>query len=291
MVTYYIVSLKNSHSHDGFSALGHEIHLSRWVLLDMLNKKYIDTCVDVVVTNHEDRRFLYTKLFDHVITSDELDARKNPNDTIIELWPFMVGLPEEVNERYVKEIENKCSYPIRKLLFGTFIKDYNHLVNRIDYPEIQPISNKFFVVHLRMLYKVCHHLDVEKNIAEFYQIVTSICTKYPEHDIVVFTVSTGLELEKFKNKIKIINKLDVYASYMNHTNCEAVISPISGGGELAQYCHHNLIHLYPSDYTGGGVDFTHYLSNDRYHKLWQVRKTTDAILNHHPSLSECLEKL
>lgn len=131
------------------------------------------------------------------------------------------------------------------------------------------------------------NLKLDKNKSEFHQIVTFLSTKYPQHDIIVFTIYTGFDQE-LRNKIKIIDKLGMYASYMNHSNCQGVISPISGGGELTQYCHHKAIHLYPSDYPSW-YDITANLSNNRFHKFWFLHKTTDAVLYQHSSLKECLE--
>ena len=62
MTKYLVISKPDGEFHTGFCALGHEIHLGRYILLDMLHNNYIDDSF-IVVTYNLDRAFLYSKIF------------------------------------------------------------------------------------------------------------------------------------------------------------------------------------------------------------------------------------
>ena len=66
----FIIVSKLRGKHDSFNALGHEIHITRFILLDLLQKNKI-TNDSVIVTVYKDRKFLYENLFQHVIDWDE----------------------------------------------------------------------------------------------------------------------------------------------------------------------------------------------------------------------------
>ena len=59
---YIIVSKQNiENTHHALNALGHEIHISRFIICDMLNKQIINNN-DIIVTVSEDRFFLYKNI-------------------------------------------------------------------------------------------------------------------------------------------------------------------------------------------------------------------------------------
>jgi molybdopterin converting factor small subunit len=64
----YIILSKYSELHTYFNALGHEIHIARYILLNMLNNNYISknnnyiSKNDTIVTLNNERLFLYNIL-------------------------------------------------------------------------------------------------------------------------------------------------------------------------------------------------------------------------------------
>ena len=66
----YIILSKDDNVHTGFSALGHEIHLARFILCDMLHTNFINKD-DTIVTYSSDRFFLYNNFFINVISYNE----------------------------------------------------------------------------------------------------------------------------------------------------------------------------------------------------------------------------
>lgn len=285
MGRYFVVS-QHTQQHSAYSALGHEIHLARWIVMDMLHKNYINPFEDVIVTNHDDRKFIYTKIFSHVLSWNEFNIENLKGDrVIISIWPFVVSTPSELSESDFMVFEQKCSYPIRSLFYGPFSRDYDQLLSMIDYPPVESPPREFFIVHLRMFNKPAN-LQVELNLRNFYQILSFLSIQYPENDVIVFTVYKG-DLELGDN-VRLIDQLDAYASFMNHDKCMAVISPISGGGEFAQYCHRKHIHIYPSDYT---YTLTGTIPPGRFHSDWWSRCTTGASVHHYSRLEDCLGNL
>ena len=89
--------------------LGHEIHRSRIILLDLLCKNYIN-CTDYVVTSH-DRKFLYDKIFINVIENHEYDEMDKTNFTIIDLRPYaeLEKIPELLSINYNLRHNNYCT--------------------------------------------------------------------------------------------------------------------------------------------------------------------------------------
>jgi hypothetical protein len=141
---YIIVSKKEEKYHSGFSALGHEIHLSRYILCDMLNKNFI-TKNDTIVTLNIDRKFLYSNLFENIISCDEFINDTNEKK-IIQLWPFSVSITQELSNFYIDEFKKNTDYPIEDILFNNKMENNNHLLKNIDYEKIEDnLINKNFI--------------------------------------------------------------------------------------------------------------------------------------------------
>jgi hypothetical protein len=295
---YIVVSKIENENHSGFCALGHEIHLGRFILLDMLDKNYINTN-DVIVTSNIDRFFLYSKIFKNIISYDEYSRNGNiKEENKILVWPFVVSIPTELSDFYIKNFESKIKYPIRNILYNNFTRDYDELLKMIDFPLIEDynlVKNKFIVIHLRTLLLKSNN-NINQNLIDLYKIIYKINITYPDFDIVIFTCNDSNELLKLQEntKIKIINKLDLYASVMNHENCECVITELSGGGEFSQFCCNTTIHMYGNSYNNIGT-FSKKLStlqNGKFlHDDWNKHGTTDALLNYYNNIDAMLENI
>jgi hypothetical protein len=281
--------------HTGFSALGHEIHLGRLILLDMLHNNYIDEN-DVIVT-FQDRFFLYSKLFKLIITHEQYFEKYTKNEQQLQIWPFMVSSLKEINHYYIKDFESKINYPIRQKLYERFERNFDDIISKIDYPIIPDAlipSKNFVVIHLRTFNK---NLKSNNNFVTNYEvllrIIAKIKDKYPHFDTYVFSSQT-VTLDLDIPDIKIINELNVYAALMNHDYCEAVISELSGGGEFSQYCHNKKIYLYGGSYSIDSCVFNQVSSNQNenlLHSNWNCHGTTNASLEWFNSANDLLEKL
>lgn len=282
--------------HTGFTALGHEIHLGRLILLDMLHNNYIDEN-DVIVTC-EDRFLLYKKIFKHVITPNQYLKNDfiNTNDVIVlQIWPFVVSKASELNDYYIKDFESKINYPIRQKLYERFERNFDVLISKIDFPIIPDTflpNKKFVIIHLRSLTTLKNNNNFDINYVILLRIVSKIKNKYPHLDIYVFC-SQNITLDI--PNIKVINKLDIYAALMHHDYCKAVISELSGGGEFAQYCHNNKIYLYGNSYANlptNVIDNISLIQNEQLiHTNWNMHGITNASLRWYLSVNELLEDL
>jgi hypothetical protein len=79
---------------------------------------------------------------------------------------------------------------------------------------------------------------------------------------------------------------------MKNENCLCVISELSGGGEISQYCHNNKIFLYGNSY---GINNKEskliFNENTNLHDNWNEHGTTDATLYKFSDYKIMLEKI
>jgi len=219
---FVVLSITEPIHHTGYSALGHEIHLTRFILLDMLNKGYINNEITLVTCNI-DRKFLYTKIFNNIISYDNFVNMEINNNNVINLWPFTMPLLHEIDVKYINEFKNKSEYPIEDILYNTNLNYLNNLIDKIEFQSIN------------------------ENI--------------------------------YKNNLFYINSLHEYCSLINNNKCIAVISELSGGGEISQYCHNNLIYHYQNSYSPTFIEME--LSNYKYlnlHNDWNFHNCSTARL-------------
>jgi hypothetical protein len=161
-----------------------------------------------------------------------------------------------------------------KILIQTEL--YKSLIKQIKYINLENVDNEYIVIHDRQT------SYSSSNINETINIVNNILQIFPNLNIIIFTVLNNFPISS--EKITIIHRIDEYASYMNHCNCKAVISPFSGGGQLSQFCHN--LHIYY--YCNGAYDFyndyklnTEYIYNianeqNNIYNYFDLKKTTDA---------------
>ena len=208
-----IISTKES------SCLGHEIHVSRCVIIDMLMQKYINEN-DIIVVLNNDRKFLYEQLFKTVLNYNEV-CLLNLNDyNIIDLSIF-----SHTAARTIEIKDFKYSDPYYNESFKNNLLKLNFCETNYD----AEYSGDFVVIHQRYGFS--------------YKYIKILCdkiiNKYGKINIVIFNHDArNAEIKKFYNDINIIftTNLQLYASYLNHNKCKLLISPWSGGGQLSQYC-------------------------------------------------------
>lgn len=253
-----IMSMK-SPNHCELNALGHEIHISRYILLDMLEKKYI-TKNNTIITLFEDRKFLYTNLFANVITYTEFLSEKKGTGPILNICQLSYT-PHLTNEK-ILQFEKIVNYPIRNYIPADIFEAYNitlptsdnlnpemninDLLNNINYIPIDnllPVNSNFIIIHHRIINinQPCHVIN-DDNKLHLEKIIDKLKNKY--NTIFIFCINKRENIQDGDLNIIYINKLDVFASLMYHANCDMVISEWSGGGQLSHYCHNKKVCYY-----------------------------------------------
>jgi len=261
METFVILSKKVSvHHHTGENALGHELHLSRYILYDMLQKNVIDNNVNIV-TISKDRFFLYSNIFTKLHEWNDYIKKKtiNNNIKVIDLTQYSSGL----NLKHMYDNFERTS---------KFV-DYINNINIINLNENEKyksiIENNFIVVHYRFRMvnsdtKVTHN----GNTQNLLKIIDKI-RKHTNNYIVIFC--SKLPDEKVQKDLEsksivVIDDLQYYASFLSNKKCKLLISEWSGGGQLSQYCFDGKIIYY----------FDYYPSNDYELNFDSYQKTANV---------------
>ena len=219
--------------------LGHEIHMSRILLIDMLIQNKISTQDTIVTLN--DRIFLYKNIFHSCITYQEYKKMNIQEYNIINLI-YITGtiFPVQAN--------NILNFYGHKTLDKFYTPITKQLLNNIDYCNIDMFDNKDYII-------IHHRYDCDINI--LFKILSKINETRVNIHIVIF--NNNLEDLKKQTTIKqytnlfFIDNLQVYASYLNHPKCKLLISEFSGGGQLSHYCYDGIVMYYFYTYN----DYSH----------------------------------
>lgn len=235
-------------------ALGDEIHMHRNVLLSLLEQNLISN--DVVIYCLLDRKFLYSKIFKNIFCYEEAgdleaikafcDIKFKKNFLIVknfdvcfsiwEIWRKNGGFHNTLECNV--EITRPNVFGYRKINYfnnNTLSPKFRELVKNIEYlDDIPKFKNQKYIVY--------HHRVKNDNLWDADDEMLHTMLKYAEkYNLVIFT---RMKLEINKPNIYITSNLQEYATYINHTNCLAVISIWSGGGQLASYCSTSKVFMY-----------------------------------------------
>jgi hypothetical protein len=217
--------------------LGHEIHMSRFVLFDMLVQNVV-SINDIIVTL-KDRLFLYTKIFPNCIDDITFMNMDKTNYNIINL-SLITGSDIHVNRDSIYETYN------HKVLDKFYSPEFKLLLNNIDFCEINYDNNynkDYIVIHHR------YHCNIDFLI----QIIEKLNEKN-DVNIIIFNNNNSFlekELQKYNNLI-FIDNLQLYASFLNSYKskykCKLFISEWSGGGQLSHYTYDGKVMYYFNHY-------------------------------------------
>lgn len=223
------------------NTIGHEIHMTRPILLFLLANGLI-TEDDIIVTKSNERFFLYSNIFKNIIEYKDL-----PFDVeSIDLTTMNTLFEEKHNFNMILDVEKKYNILTKLRDNSVVIKTdkFNSLIANIHYCNIDhQFSNKpYIVIHHR---HVTYNNMTSDDLSIIQAFIHIIISNFPDLNIVVFSsVSINFNHPSVHN----INDISVYASFMNNEKCIAIISQFSGGGQLAQYCHHKNIIFYNNTY-------------------------------------------
>lgn len=284
--TYIIVSKMNN-GHDCFSALGHEIHLTRFILYDLLQKNKIDIN-SVIVTLSEDRFFLYRNIFKNLLSYNNFIHNKTlTKKNIIDLSFYSPWNTKDTKIDFFNKVNYSFEHFEKSEKFISYINDI----------EYSTLDNYDFIHNIYFLLCVRFQIDsdkLHKLINKLHKIYDKMNSndKPSECNIVIY----GISIPQISiPNIHIINNLQTYASFLNNNNCKVVISEWSGGGQLSQYCNNNNIIYYFDNYPSNDYEIhsTNYENEaNNYNNIfncWDFKSTTNCKRLYYKSLNHFLE--
>jgi hypothetical protein len=220
------------------NTIGHEIHITRPILLFLLSKNLITT-LDTIVTRNKERFFLYSSIFKNVIEYNEFNEDKQEYYYLTDLNTMCEGLDQDL-----LKIEKRFNILLDVRHGNVKIRNsfYDNLVLKINYYTIFE-EKPFIVVHNRHVNYEGYY-NMENNVSMTKQIVNTIL----KLNIKVYIFTNVIEKFENNENVVTINDVHTYATLMNHNKCLAVISEYSGAGQLSQYCHNKEIYYYKNNY-------------------------------------------
>lgn len=263
--------------------LGHEIHVGRSIVVDMLCKNALSPQEgDCVMTGLSDRKFLYESLFDisHVFDFSMLPGIQlpiTPPKTASEYFNIPSSLFKEMDIFKDFQIINLSQYalPPTYCTFETSdeMKEVGYSVPDFYWTE------KY--LQLAKDFNFSAHNDILKVVPDSIPIYIMIHHRYSasSDNLIKLLISLPLDLPKIiftsniselKNRLRglpnlfFTDDLKVYASLLKDERCKLLISEWSGAGQVGQYT------LGPQ----GGIWFyyDHYpdiFNFTRTHKIWE----------------------
>ncbi len=248
--------------------LGHEIHVSRCIVVDMVCKNNLSLEFgDSIVTSTKDRKFLYEDIFGtkNVFTQGEVTEQIAGEYFILDLRLFAMP-PTHCNFASTGQML-EIGYEIPKQ-YST--ENFKKICGQIKYLDRNTL-----------------HQMLPQNLGEFCIIhhrggssgktLSAIVDSLPRNFIkIIFTAS----IEKIKNELQgtqnvfCVENLQIYASLLNDNRCKLLISEWSGGGQLAQYVMNQTGQIWY--YFDSYPDVYNYTEN---HMIWHENSMTGSYLS------------
>jgi hypothetical protein len=208
---------------NAFINLGHELFFTRKIVLNLLSNKLITNHEYVIVTANDDRKFLYNKIFNNVLTFNEFIMKKVSHDDVFNLCPYLSTMLHST-----VDCLKKLGLVEQSLTSNQIFKNYNtekmkslccdmNFVDLNNTPFENVIKSVFFIIHIKTETK---YLDYIYKIIDTFGI-----------NSVIFT-----QLNNIPDKYLKTSSLQVYASLLNNSNCVFLLTEWSGGGQLSQFC-------------------------------------------------------
>ena len=279
---FYIILSKTCNCHCGKNALGHEIHVSRFILFDLFQRNLIDSN-SIIVNLYSDRFFLYDKYFKEIITYNEYKKTKNPNIEEIDLTQYSNFKKGQI------DVFKKLNYRYEQFEKTDFIMNCLHNINFHDLTNNDLCKNKFILIHTRTRI----NNNENKNIDSLLKTIDKI-KAISDKKIIVFSTDN---LNVQKENVHFINTLHLYASFLNNKNCELFISEWSGGGQLSQYFYTGNIIYYFDNYPSHDYEINYEsLQNQANHpnnimNAWDFKNVTQCKRFYYKTLDKMLENL
>jgi hypothetical protein len=261
--------------------LGHEIHMTRIILFDMLIKNKINKN-DIIVTMN-DRKFLYENVFNNImdyntaLINNYLDWNKY---NIINLFEIIV----QYNCKDLLKIDYVLPDKYYNDELYNYIKNINYL--KLDYDFLK---NSYVIIH--------HRYDCD--ISKLKAIIQKLRNIFNDVHIIVFNNDKLKILSAISeyNNISTTDNLQEYASLLKEPNCKLVITEWSGGGQLAQYCSNANIIIYfdayiiSSNYVDSSLRLHEESMNGTAFQAWDFKTITQCKRFYYHNYVEMLENI
>jgi hypothetical protein len=269
----------NTTKHYTKMCLGHEIHMTRFLILDMLLQKKISG--DDIIVTLKDRLFLYSDIFENCISCETFMLMEKDGYNIIN-FSYITGSDIPVREWSILQVYN---YQVLKQFYTP---EFKSLLNTIAYCETHYNNDQdYAVIHHR------YNCDINMLIKTIDKI-----NSVGEMNIVIFNNNISYlqsELKNYKNLL-FVDNLQLYASYLNNPKCKLFISEWSGGGQLSQYCFDGKImyylnHYHSHEYVGNEKEFAKLSMETDMFQHWDFKHSRNIDINLLHTLDDLLENL
>jgi len=298
--------------------LGHEIHVARCIVIDMLIKGFLSVQHgDCVMTGLSDRRFFYESLFDignvfdfSILSSNYL-IQKPPKTTedysnfptskfyefeelrkfkIINLSIYSLPPPFCTFSTSDEMVEIGYDIPDRYWSDDFVIKSQSFNFSTLD-PVVEYVNTNF------PLFILIHH-RYNAPFAKLQSILNSLPTLLPK----IIFCNERLSIERLlpnSENLLFIDNLNLYATLLNNIKCKLLITEWSGAGQLAQYIlgpHGAIWHYYDHykdifNFTKSYKIWEHNAKIGSYFNCWDHKVVTGCDTQHFSSHEDLLLSL
>lgn len=209
--------------------LGWEVVGSRIDIINLINSNKIDIENTTLVTTN-DRKFMYTKFFPNVISTEDYNKLDKNNSKIYD-WT------ESLNFRFLNAYDNFVD-PITKK-YVNLERDYETLFNGFDLSEsiYNDLDENYVVIAMRYRehngHKNANEIFFKKLVHELKNVVTKK----------IFVVGYGSERFCEENNCIYVDRLVDYVSLIKNKKCLSLIAQSTGTLCLALMCSNVHIQL------------------------------------------------
>lgn len=273
--------------------IGHEIHISRVIIFDLLCKGLISQNDTIIAM--KDRKFFYKKIFSNTLSIEEAKTKDFSHCTVLDISPYSstllfdtIPILKQLNYDYLNSNYKTPEFIEKCKQFNFYSID--KIKNKFGYNFID--TNKFILIHHRYGADLVHlHTIINKINEEYFIVVFNNKPEFLKNNII-------------RENTYFTNNLKLYASLMNLQNCVLFISEWSGGGQLAQYCYNGIILYYYLHYADPviynrnlfnlpltNLDDLLQLSNTCIHKAYDCKIISNCKIIMHDNAEELANNL
>ena len=219
---------------------GHDIHVSRIIIFDMLNNEIINNNDTLIVT--KDRQFLYNKTFNNILTFEEF-CIKIYNNEITLMKENFIFLPKTIDDLLHFRFNNDLLF-FNYDIYNTKYWNENLIkyIKNIEKVEIDNslnnliTNNKFIIFIIRSF----DHNNIDNNYINYINELRNK-TIY-DYKLIIFCYK---DFEINKNLYDyLIKDILILVNLLLNENCYYFIGEISGLLEISYYHHGNNLKIF-----------------------------------------------
>lgn len=210
------------------ACFGHELHVTRIIIFDMLNKNIIDKDSTIICTN--ERQFLFNAIFEKVINIETFFKQQLFLNLNKDNFLFMPSIVFEILHLGKSNHANLIHFN-----YDIHNNDYwnKEMIDKIlclkPYKTIETIQN--ITKNNFVLFVIRSHSKV--NNVDYKICLNKIKEKFIGYKILVYSQTILFDY----NVDCVIQNMQDYLYCLQHENCFYIIGETSGGLELSYYYH------------------------------------------------------